>query len=122
VMDGSTLASYKPTVGDSTTMQGILDLPVFDATPIKKPASDLEALGHKTKVVVDLSQIFTAHDLKERAKVFAKPIGASYQAILDQVELVHSSIGRDQVGASFELNKQINNYLAEHPTSGRNLA
>ncbi|WP_410108651.1 MARTX multifunctional-autoprocessing repeats-in-toxin holotoxin RtxA [Vibrio cholerae] len=36
VMDGNTLASYKPTFGDKTTMQGILDLPVFDATPIKK--------------------------------------------------------------------------------------
>ncbi|WP_347362043.1 hypothetical protein, partial [Vibrio vulnificus] len=59
VMDGNTLASYKPTFGDKTTMQGILDLPVFDATPIKKPtggvASDLEALGDKTKVVVDLA-------------------------------------------------------------------
>ncbi|ENI8055293.1 MARTX multifunctional-autoprocessing repeats-in-toxin holotoxin RtxA [Vibrio vulnificus] len=39
VMDGNTLASYKPTFGDKTTMQGILDLPVFDATPIKKPGT-----------------------------------------------------------------------------------
>ncbi|HAS6278300.1 TPA: MARTX multifunctional-autoprocessing repeats-in-toxin holotoxin RtxA [Vibrio vulnificus] len=39
VMDGDTLASYKPTFGDKTTMQGILDLPVFDATPIKKPGA-----------------------------------------------------------------------------------
>lgn len=39
VMDGNTLASYKPTFGDKTTMQGILDLPVFDATPIKKPGA-----------------------------------------------------------------------------------
>ncbi len=39
VMDGNTLASYKPTFGDNTTMQGILDLPVFDATPIKKPGT-----------------------------------------------------------------------------------
>ncbi|WP_347365829.1 MARTX multifunctional-autoprocessing repeats-in-toxin holotoxin RtxA [Vibrio vulnificus] len=37
VMDGNMLASYKPTFGDKTTMQGILDLPVFDATPMKKP-------------------------------------------------------------------------------------
>ncbi|MFS2265233.1 hypothetical protein, partial [Vibrio vulnificus] len=37
VMDGNTLANYKPTFGDKTTMQGILDLPVFDATPINKP-------------------------------------------------------------------------------------
>ncbi|EGR0096310.1 MARTX multifunctional-autoprocessing repeats-in-toxin holotoxin RtxA [Vibrio vulnificus] len=39
VMDGNTLASYKPTFGDKTTMQGILDLPVFDATPMKKPGT-----------------------------------------------------------------------------------
>ncbi|ELV8758181.1 MARTX multifunctional-autoprocessing repeats-in-toxin holotoxin RtxA [Vibrio vulnificus] len=126
VMDGNTLASYKPTFGDKTTMQGILDLPVFDATPIKKPtggvASDLEALGDKTKVVVDLAQIFTVQELKERAKVFAKPIGASYQGILDQLELVHQAKGRDQIAASFELNKKINAYIAEHPTSGRNQA
>ncbi|EGR1890020.1 MARTX multifunctional-autoprocessing repeats-in-toxin holotoxin RtxA [Vibrio vulnificus] len=126
VMDGNTLASYKPTFGDKTTMQGILELPVFDATPIKKPtggvASDLEALGDKTKVVVDLAQIFTVQELKERAKVFAKPIGASYQGILDQLDLVHRAKGRDQIAASFELNKKINAYIAEHPTSGRNQA
>ncbi|HFQ4937651.1 TPA: MARTX multifunctional-autoprocessing repeats-in-toxin holotoxin RtxA [Vibrio vulnificus] len=126
VMDGNTLASYKPTFGDKTTIQGILDLPVFDATPIKKPtggvASDLEALGDKTKVVVDLAQIFTVQELKERAKVFAKPIGASYQGILDQLDLVHQAKGRDQIAASFELNKKINDYIAEHPTSGRNQA
>ncbi|HFQ5127087.1 TPA: MARTX multifunctional-autoprocessing repeats-in-toxin holotoxin RtxA [Vibrio vulnificus] len=39
VMDGSTLASYKPTFGDKTTMLGILELPVFDATPMKKPGT-----------------------------------------------------------------------------------
>ncbi|ELQ2336475.1 MARTX multifunctional-autoprocessing repeats-in-toxin holotoxin RtxA [Vibrio vulnificus] len=126
VMDGNTLAGYKPTLGDKTTMQGILDLPVFDATPIQKPAggvaSDLEALGDETKVVVDLSQIFTAQELKERAKVVAKPIGASYQGILDQLDLVHQVKGRDQIVASFELNKKINAYIAEHPTSGRNQA
>uniref|UniRef100_UPI001CDBEE1C C80 family cysteine peptidase n=1 Tax=Vibrio vulnificus TaxID=672 RepID=UPI001CDBEE1C len=121
-----TLAGYKPTLGDKTTMQGILDLPVFDATPIQKPAggvaNDLEALGDETKVVVDLSQIFTAQELKERAKVVAKPIGASYQGILDQLDLVHQVKGRDQIVASFELNKKINAYIAEHPTSGRNQA
>ncbi len=126
VMDGNTLASYKPTSGDTTTMQGILDLPVFDATPIKKPTvgvvSDLAALGDNTKVLVDLAQIFTVQELKERAKVFAKPIGASYQGILDQLDLVHQAKGRYQIAASFELNKKINDYIAEHPTSGRNQA
>ncbi|TQQ19472.1 MARTX multifunctional-autoprocessing repeats-in-toxin holotoxin RtxA [Vibrio cholerae] len=83
----------------------------------------LDALsGNKAKVAIDLAQIFTVQELKERAKVFAKPIGASYQGILDQLDLVHQAKGRDQIAASFELNKKINNYIAEHPTSGRNQA
>ncbi|ELG4785062.1 MARTX multifunctional-autoprocessing repeats-in-toxin holotoxin RtxA [Vibrio vulnificus] len=59
VMDGNTLASYKPTFGDNTTMQGILDLPVFDATPINKPevADVLDALSgnekHKENVAIE---------------------------------------------------------------------
>ncbi len=83
----------------------------------------LDALsGNKAKVAVDLAQIFTVQGLKERAKVFAKPIGASYQGILDQLDLVHQAKGRYQIAASFELNKKINDYIAEHPTSGRNQA
>ncbi|HDZ9535599.1 TPA: MARTX multifunctional-autoprocessing repeats-in-toxin holotoxin RtxA [Vibrio cholerae] len=83
----------------------------------------LDALsGSKAKVAVDLAQIFTVQELKERAKVFAKPIGASYQGILDQLDLVHQAKGRDQIAASFELNKKIHDYIAEHPTSGRNQA
>ncbi|NOE10018.1 MARTX multifunctional-autoprocessing repeats-in-toxin holotoxin RtxA [Vibrio cholerae] len=83
----------------------------------------LDALsGNKAKVAVDLAQIFTVQELKERAKVFAKPIGASYQGILDQLDLVHQTKGRYQIAASFELNKKINDYIAEHPTSGRNQA
>lgn len=53
VMDGYTLASYKPMLGDKTTMQEILDLPVFDTTPMKKPAgevpSDPDVQGNKAK-------------------------------------------------------------------------
>lgn len=54
VMDGNTLASYKPTFGDKTTMQGILDLPVFDATPIKKPGA-LDVDGN-AKAVDDMKE------------------------------------------------------------------
>ncbi|WP_084720279.1 MARTX multifunctional-autoprocessing repeats-in-toxin holotoxin RtxA [Vibrio neptunius] len=78
--------------------------------------------GNKAKVAVDVSQIFTRQELKERANVFAKPIGASYQGILDQLDLVHQTVSRDQIVASFELNKKVNAYIAEHPTSGRNQA
>ncbi|MBN8131410.1 MARTX multifunctional-autoprocessing repeats-in-toxin holotoxin RtxA [Vibrio vulnificus] len=59
VMDGNTLASYKPTFGDNTTMQGILDLPVFDATTINKPevTDVLDALSgnekHKENVAIE---------------------------------------------------------------------
>ncbi|WP_456299394.1 alpha/beta fold hydrolase, partial [Photobacterium marinum] len=48
VMDGSVLATYKPTLGDKTTMQGIFDLPVFDATPMKKPVATDTAEDAKT--------------------------------------------------------------------------
>lgn len=54
VMDGNTLASYKPTFGDKTTMQGILDLPVFDTTPIKKPG--IPDVDSNAKVVDDTKE------------------------------------------------------------------
>ncbi|HDY7775071.1 TPA: MARTX multifunctional-autoprocessing repeats-in-toxin holotoxin RtxA [Vibrio vulnificus] len=56
VMDGNTLANYKPTFGDKTTMQGILDLPVFDATPINKPEVTDALSGnekHKENVAIE---------------------------------------------------------------------
>ncbi|ENM5740088.1 MARTX multifunctional-autoprocessing repeats-in-toxin holotoxin RtxA [Vibrio mimicus] len=81
-----------------------------------------EGSVHKTKIVDHLSQIFTTQELKESAKVFAEPIGTSYQGILDQLDLVHQTAGRDQIVASFELNKKVNAYIAEHPTSRRNQA
>lgn len=40
VMDGNTLATYKPTLGDKTTLQGIFDLPVFDTAPIKTSSGE----------------------------------------------------------------------------------
>ncbi|CAH8237793.1 MARTX multifunctional-autoprocessing repeats-in-toxin holotoxin RtxA [Vibrio aestuarianus] len=53
VIDGNVLVNYKPTLGDKTTMQGILDLPVFDATPVKKPdvldTDGLQSLGPKRR-------------------------------------------------------------------------
>lgn len=126
VMDGNTLATYKPTLGDKTTLQGILDLPVFDTTLIKKPVgdvtSDLEALGNKTKISVDLSQVMTKDELKKDAQVFAKPIGESYQKILEQVELLHTSTGLKQIEVALNLNNLIDTYVAKHETSGRNSA
>lgn len=126
VMDGNTLASYKPTIGDKTTMQGILNLPVFVTTPVTKPASnvmsDLEALGNKTKILVDLSQVMTKDELKKDAQVFAKPIGESYQNILEQVDLLHTSTGLKQIEVALNLNNLIDAYIVKHETSGRNSA
>lgn len=53
VIDGNVLVNYKPTLGDKTTMQGILDLPVFDAIPVNKPdaldTDGLQSLGPKRR-------------------------------------------------------------------------
>ncbi|WP_017223230.1 MARTX multifunctional-autoprocessing repeats-in-toxin holotoxin RtxA [Moritella dasanensis] len=93
---------------------------LFDAKP--QTVVELESLGNKAKQSADLSEVFTKDQLKKNAKVFAKPIGVSYQRILDQVGLVHSTTGRDQIAASFELNKQIDAYVEANPASGRNQA
>ncbi|PHM68910.1 MARTX multifunctional-autoprocessing repeats-in-toxin holotoxin RtxA [Xenorhabdus kozodoii] len=37
VIDGEVLATYRPRLADKTTMRGMLELPIFDDTPIKKP-------------------------------------------------------------------------------------
>lgn len=71
---------------------------------------------------LDFSKVFTREELVKSANVFGKRIGSSYQAILEQVDLVHRAVDRDLVLESFKLNKKINAYIAEHPTSGRNQA
>jgi len=93
---------------------------LFDAKA--QTVEELESLGNKAKQSADLSEVFTKDQLKKNAKVFAKPIGVSYQKILDQVGLVHSTTGRDQIAASFELNKHIDAYVEANPASGRNQA
>ncbi|OTA16515.1 Autotransporter adhesin [Xenorhabdus vietnamensis] len=42
VIDGDILATYRPRLADKITMRGMLDLPVFDDTPIKKPVEPVE--------------------------------------------------------------------------------
>ncbi|AQP35968.1 adhesin [Vibrio anguillarum] len=71
---------------------------------------------------LDFSKVFTREELVKSANVFGKRIGSSYQAILEQVDLVHRAVDRDLVLESFKLNNKIIAYLAEHPTSGRNQA
>ncbi|OXX70130.1 hypothetical protein B9J87_12990 [Vibrio sp. V19_P1S1T109] len=71
---------------------------------------------------LDFSKVFTREELVKSANVFGKRIGPSYQAILEQVDLVHRAVDRELVLESFKLNNKIIAYLAEHPTSGRNQA
>nr|WP_237333141.1 MARTX multifunctional-autoprocessing repeats-in-toxin holotoxin RtxA [Vibrio anguillarum] len=71
---------------------------------------------------LDFSKVFTREELVKSANVFGKRIGSSYQAILEQVDLVHRAVDRELVLESFKLNNKIIAYLAEHPTSGRNQA
>uniref|UniRef100_UPI001F173E78 MARTX multifunctional-autoprocessing repeats-in-toxin holotoxin RtxA n=3 Tax=Vibrio anguillarum TaxID=55601 RepID=UPI001F173E78 len=71
---------------------------------------------------LDFSKVFTREELVKSANVFGKRIGFSYQAILEQVDLVHRAVDRDLVLESFKLNNKIIAYLAKHPTSGRNQA
>ncbi|CAM3160191.1 MARTX multifunctional-autoprocessing repeats-in-toxin holotoxin RtxA [Xenorhabdus nematophila] len=54
VMDGEILATYRPIPADKTTMRGMLELPVFDDTPIRKP-TDIDATDGIKKPLGDNS-------------------------------------------------------------------
>ncbi|MBF4323641.1 membrane-targeted effector domain-containing toxin, partial [Vibrio anguillarum] len=41
---------------------------------------------------LDFSKVFTREELVKSANVFGKRIGSSYQAILEQVDLVHRAV------------------------------
>ena len=114
-----TLKFYKEHAHSASDEPGEV-LPVKRATSDK--VADLESLGKKTGLKVDLSQVFTKQELKDRAKIFAKPIGESYQKILEQVELLHTSTGLKQIEVALNLNNLIDTYVAKHETSGRNSA
>ncbi|MBR7630388.1 MARTX multifunctional-autoprocessing repeats-in-toxin holotoxin RtxA [Aeromonas popoffii] len=71
---------------------------------------------------IDFSTISRPDELKKAAQVFAKPIGESYQGILDQLTVLHSATGQAQVEAALRLNNLLDGYLARHESSGRNPA
>ncbi|VXA79991.1 MULTISPECIES: MARTX multifunctional-autoprocessing repeats-in-toxin holotoxin RtxA [Aeromonas] len=71
---------------------------------------------------IDFSTISRPDELKKAAQVFAKPIGESYQGILDQLTVLHSVTGQAQVEAALRLNKLIDDYQTRHEGSGRNPA
>lgn len=96
------------------------------------PVEDLTALSGKNKaletVVMEndstplLNELITKDGLRKEAKVFAKPIGPSYQAILDELDRIHNLTGNEQLAAGFELYQRITRYLDAHPDSKRNTA
>ncbi|EKO3562959.1 MARTX multifunctional-autoprocessing repeats-in-toxin holotoxin RtxA [Vibrio fluvialis] len=75
-----------------------------------------------SSLYTDLSSVYTKDELKNEAKVFAKPIGESYQKILDQLDLLHTTQGDKQIEAALRLNNLVDDYVSRHETSGRNSA
>ncbi|WP_319938238.1 MARTX multifunctional-autoprocessing repeats-in-toxin holotoxin RtxA [Xenorhabdus littoralis] len=94
------------------------------------PVEELAALSGKNKtletVIVEndgtpsLNELITKDGLRKEASVFAKPIGPSYQAILDKLDHIHNLTGNEQLSAGFELYQRITRYLNAHPDSKRN--
>ncbi|HFQ4915512.1 TPA: MARTX multifunctional-autoprocessing repeats-in-toxin holotoxin RtxA [Vibrio vulnificus] len=114
VMDGNTLASYKPTFGDKTTMQGILDLPVFDATPIKKPGA-LDVDGNAkavddTKEALAGGKILHNQNVNDWERVVVTPTADGGESRFDGQIIVQME--NDDVVA-----KAATNLAGKHPES-----
>ncbi|EIZ1280532.1 MARTX multifunctional-autoprocessing repeats-in-toxin holotoxin RtxA [Vibrio vulnificus] len=114
VMDGNTLASYKPTFGDKTTMQGILDLPVFDATPIKKTGtSDVDGnakIGDVTKEALADGKILHNQNVNDWERVVVTPTADGGETRFDGQIIVQME--NDAVAA-----KAAANLAGKHPES-----
>ncbi|MDE1235002.1 MARTX multifunctional-autoprocessing repeats-in-toxin holotoxin RtxA [Vibrio aestuarianus] len=114
VMDGNTLASYKPTFGDKTTMQGILDLPVFDATPIKKPGtSDVDGnakVVDVTKEALAGGKILHNQNVNDWERVVVTPTADGGETRFDGQIIVQME--NDAVAA-----KAAANLAGKHPES-----
>ncbi|MCU8203733.1 MARTX multifunctional-autoprocessing repeats-in-toxin holotoxin RtxA [Vibrio vulnificus] len=114
VMDGNTLASYKPTFGDKTTMQGILDLPVFDATPIKKPGtSDVDGnakIVDVTKEALADGKILHNQNVNDWERVVVTPTADGGESRFDGQIIVQME--NDDVVA-----KAAANLAGKHPES-----
>ncbi|EGQ9275547.1 MARTX multifunctional-autoprocessing repeats-in-toxin holotoxin RtxA [Vibrio vulnificus] len=114
VMDGNTLASYKPTFGDKTTMQGILDLPVFDATPIKKTGtSDVDGnakIVDVTKEALADGKILHNQNVNDWERVVVTPTADGGETRFDGQIIVQME--NDAVAA-----KAAANLAGKHPES-----
>ncbi|SFN49723.1 MARTX multifunctional-autoprocessing repeats-in-toxin holotoxin RtxA [Xenorhabdus japonica] len=76
VIDGEVLATYRPRAADKITMRDMLELPVFDDTPIKKP-TEIEAPNGEKKPLGDNSPESRIHvnnqDVDSWVNVDVKP-------------------------------------------------
>ncbi|MCX9474038.1 MARTX multifunctional-autoprocessing repeats-in-toxin holotoxin RtxA [Vibrio cholerae] len=94
----------------------------IDTDSLQSTDRVLESLGESKQTTLDLSSVLTKDELKNEAKVFAKPIGESYQKILDQLDLLHATQGDKQLEAGLRLNNLVDDYVSSHEKSGRNTA
>ncbi|MGN4987610.1 alpha/beta fold hydrolase [Aeromonas hydrophila] len=120
-MNGAELARFKPSkdLANKVTLQEILQLPVFDESPMAELPGKTVVTEHTAKLFAD---VYSLDELKKAAQVFAKPIGESYQQILDQLATLHGASGQAKVEAALRLNNLIDDYLVKHEGSGRNPA
>lgn len=120
-MNGDALARFKPSkdLANKVTLQEILQLPVFDESPMTGLPGKVMTQERATNLFADA---YSPDELKKAAQVFAKPIGESYQGILDQLAVLHGATGQAQVEAALRLNKLIDDYQTRHEGSGRNPA
>ncbi|RCF53149.1 MARTX multifunctional-autoprocessing repeats-in-toxin holotoxin RtxA [Aeromonas hydrophila] len=120
-MNGAELARFKPSkdLANKVTLQEILQLPVFDESPMAELPGKTVVTEHTAKLFAD---VYSLDELKKAAQVFAKPIGESYQQILDQLATLQGASGQAKVEAALRLNNLIDDYLVKHEGSGRNPA
>ncbi|CNH42098.1 MARTX multifunctional-autoprocessing repeats-in-toxin holotoxin RtxA [Yersinia pekkanenii] len=79
-------------------------------------------MGKNLPVESELNGIFSRNELKKQASVMGKPIGSSYQQILNTINIVNSTSSSERIKNIFTLRKQVESYISKHPTSGRNKA
>ncbi|MCP1267011.1 MARTX multifunctional-autoprocessing repeats-in-toxin holotoxin RtxA [Aeromonas hydrophila] len=120
-MNGAELARFKPSkdLANKVTLQEILQLPVFDESPMAELPGKTGVTERTARLFAD---VYSSDELKKAAQVFAKPIGESYQQILDQLATLHGTSGQAKVEAALRLNNLIDDYLVKHEGSGRNPA
>ncbi|MGL6607800.1 MARTX multifunctional-autoprocessing repeats-in-toxin holotoxin RtxA [Aeromonas hydrophila] len=120
-MNGAELARFKPSkdLANKVTLQEILQLPVFDESPMAELPGKTVVTERTAKLFAD---VYSPDELKKAAQVFAKPIGESYQQILDQLATLHGASGQTKIEAALRLNNLIDDYLVKYEGSGRNPA